>query len=124
MGYPLQSINSIQSFMNTDDVFDIFKYDSPDLIEIKNKSLVLTYLTTLLRIKQQTLLNNNINNSSQQQISYELLNNNSLLKSLISWYEQNETINMNSNDNNKQLFLSSFIDNITNNLSKSKNNYR
>ncbi|CAF1434862.1 unnamed protein product [Didymodactylos carnosus] len=31
---------------------------------------------------------------------------------------------MNSNDNNKQLFLSSFIDNITNNLSKSKNNYR
>ncbi|CAF1350578.1 unnamed protein product [Rotaria sordida] len=69
----IQSINSTQLLLDTDDIFEIFKYDSPDLIEIKSKSYFKisgeyvvkagiknssTYLTTRLKTKQQTLLNN------------------------------------------------------------------
>jgi hypothetical protein len=136
----IQLIDSSQSFLDTNDVFEIFKYDSsdPDLLEIKKKSCFkingeyvvktgiqnsLTYLTALLKTKQNKLMNSNCNNiSNHRQISYELLNNNPLLKSLIDWYEENEHIN--GYNNGKQSFLSSFIDNITNNLSKPTNNYR
>ena len=129
----IQSINSTQSLLDTDDIFEIFKYDSPDLTEIKSKSCFevdgeyvvkvgiknsSVYLTTLLKTKQRTLLNKANNNGNNP------LNNNPLLRTLISWYEQNENMNMNNNRNSEQSFLSSFIDNITNNLSKSKNNYQ
>ncbi|CAF0773297.1 unnamed protein product [Didymodactylos carnosus] len=140
----IQSINSTRSFLNTDDVLEIFKYDSPDLISIKNKSChkmtnghyiikagiqsSLAYLTKLLEIKQdqqQSIMNNDNNNSNEQTLPYEIINNNSMLRSLFSWYEQNENMsNSNSNSNDKQIFLSSFIDNITKNLSKPKHNYR
>ncbi|CAF1542054.1 unnamed protein product [Rotaria sp. Silwood1] len=71
----IQSINSTQSLLDTDDIFEIFKYDSPDLIEIK---------------KKQTLINNsNDSNNNPRQMSNELLNNNPLLKSLINWSKNN-----------------------------------
>ncbi|CAF3579667.1 unnamed protein product [Rotaria sp. Silwood1] len=101
----IQSINSTQSFLDTDDIFEIFKYDSPDLIEIKRKSCFKingeyvvkagiknssTYLITLLKTKQQTLINNsNDSNNNPRQMSNELLNNNPLLKSLINWSKNN-----------------------------------
>ena len=62
----IQSINSTQSLLDTDDIFEIFKYDSPDLTEIKSKScfevdgeyvvkvgikISSVYLTTLLKTK-------------------------------------------------------------------------
>ena len=62
----IQSINSTQSLLDTDDIFEIFKYDSPDLTEIKSKSYFevdgeyvikvgiknsSVYLTTLLKTK-------------------------------------------------------------------------
>ncbi|CAF1092861.1 unnamed protein product [Didymodactylos carnosus] len=102
----IQSINSTRSFLNTDDVLEIFKYDSPDLIGIKNKSChkmtnghyiikagiksSLAYLTKLLEIKQdqqQSIMNNDNNNSNEQTLPYEIINNNSMLRSLFSWYE-------------------------------------
>ncbi|CAF1511775.1 unnamed protein product, partial [Didymodactylos carnosus] len=123
----IRSINSTRSFLNTDDVLQIFKYDSPDLIGIKNKlchkmtnghyiikagiKSSLAYLTKLLEIKQdqqQSIMNNDNNNSNEQTLPYEIINNNSMLRSLFSWYEQNENM---SNSNHKQIFLSSFIDN-------------
>jgi len=134
----IQLIDSTQSFLDTKDVFEIFKYDSPDLFEITTKSCFkiygeyvvkagiknsLTYLTALLKTKQQKLINNN-NNNTHRHISYELLNKNPLLRSLIDWYEENENTNLNNNSDSKQSFLSSFIDNITNNLSRSKRNYQ
>jgi hypothetical protein len=137
----IQSIDSTQSFLDTKDIFEIFKYDSPDLFEIKTKSCFkingeyvvkvgiknnLAYLTALLAKKQQGLINNNDNNNnnSHRQISYELLNKNPLLRSLIDWYEENENTNLNNNSDSKQSFLSLFINNITNNLSRSKRNYQ
>ena len=136
----IQSINSTQSLLDTNDIFEIFKYDSSDLIEIKSKSCFKvndeyvvkveiknssTYLTTLLKTKQRTLLNKTNNNGNNpRQISYELSNNNPLLRTLINSYEQNQNMNMNNNRNSEQLFLSSLIDNITDNLSRSKNNYQ
>ncbi|CAF4647106.1 unnamed protein product, partial [Didymodactylos carnosus] len=133
----IQLIDSTQSFLDTKDIFEICKYDSPDLFEIKTKSCFkingeyvvkvgiknsLTYLTALLKKNQEELINNN--NNSHRQISYELLNKNPLLRSLINWYEENENTNLNNNSDSKQSFLSSFIDNITNNLSRSKRNYQ
>ncbi|CAF4316655.1 unnamed protein product, partial [Rotaria sp. Silwood2] len=133
----IQLIDSTQSFLDTKDIFEIFKYDSPDLFEIKAKSCFkingeyvikagiknsLTYLMKLLKTKQQKLINNNKN--THRQISYELLNKNPVLRSLIDWYEENENTNPNNNSNVKQSFLSSFIDNITNNLSREKRNYQ
>lgn len=136
----IQLIDSTQSFLDTKDVFEIFKYVSPDLFEIKTNSCVkihgecvvkagiknsLTYLTALLKTKQQKLINNN-NNNTHRHISYELLNKHPLLRSLIDWYDANanENENSNNNSNSKQSILSVFIDNITNNLSRSKRNYQ
>ncbi|CAF2078614.1 unnamed protein product [Rotaria magnacalcarata] len=136
----IQSIDSAQSFLDTSDVFEIFKYDIPDLLELKTKSCLkinekyvvkigiknsLTYLTALLKAKQKKLMDDNCNNnSSHRQISYELLNDNPSLKSLIDWYEEKQYTIKNNNSNPKQSFLSSFIDNITKNLARPTNNYQ
>jgi hypothetical protein len=34
----IQSIDSSQSLLDTNDIFEIFKYNSPDLLELKTKS--------------------------------------------------------------------------------------
>ncbi len=88
----IQSIDSSQSFLDTSDVFEIFKYDLPDLLELKTKSCFKineeyavkigiknssTYLTALLKAKQNKLMDDNCNNNSNhRQISYQLLNDN------------------------------------------------
>ncbi len=87
----------------------------------------LTYLTALLKAKQNKLMDNNCNNNSTHRhihVSYELLNDNPSLKSLIDWYEEKQYTIKNNNSNHNQSFLSSFIDNITNNLVKPRNNYQ
>jgi len=95
----IQSIDSSQSLLDTNDIFEIFKYNSSDLLELKTKSRFkindeyvvktriknsLTYLTALLKAKQNMLMDNNCNsNSTHRHTSYELLNDDPSLKSLI-----------------------------------------
>ncbi|CAF4105993.1 unnamed protein product, partial [Adineta steineri] len=61
--------------------------------------------------------------SNHHQVSYELLNNHPSLKSLIDYYEAKQNFTE-SNDNDKQSFLSLFINNLTHNQSRLKNNYQ
>ncbi|CAF1251259.1 unnamed protein product [Adineta steineri] len=61
--------------------------------------------------------------SNHRQVSYELLNNHPSLKSLIDYYEAKQNFTE-SNNNDKQSFLSLFINNLTHNQSRPKNNYQ
>ncbi|CAF5144804.1 unnamed protein product, partial [Rotaria socialis] len=63
-----------------------------------------------------------VGNTNIENRLYDLINRNPLLKSLFSWYDQQQQEEDNGID--QRTFLSSLIDNITNNLSKSKNQYR
>lgn len=137
----IQLIDSTESFLNTNDIFEIFTYDSPDLSELKTKSCFeingeyivkvgiknsLTHLTSLLKKTQKSTISNETDNHdhSHRQISYELLNKHPVLRSLIDWYEENENTNLGDNNDIKQSFLSAFSDNITNNLLRSKRTYQ
>ncbi|CAF4664985.1 unnamed protein product [Rotaria sp. Silwood2] len=134
----IQSINSTQSFINTKDVLAIFQLHCPDLLQIKERLCFklsngnfiikigikssLKYLTAIFKLKQnqnepQARTHGDIISDNRL---HDLINRNALLKSLFSWYNQQQQEN---NINNKT-FLSFFIDNITNNLSKSNNQYR
>ena len=132
----IQLIDSAENFLNTIDIFEIFKYDSEEIDEIKVKSCFkmrngdyviragilnnMTYLKAILRKKfeQHYSFTNNV----QKERYYELIDQNSMLQALIDWCSLNRLTN---NDNNeKQLFISSFIDTIAKNINKSKQSYR
>ena len=134
----IQSINSTQSFINTKDPLTIFQLDCPDLLSIKerlcfklsNGNFVikigiessLKYLTAIFKLKQKQnerqtgIVGDNISNSRLS----ALINRNLLIKSLFCWYNQQQQ----EPSIYDETFLSSAIDNITNNLSKSSNQYR
>ncbi|CAF1928949.1 unnamed protein product [Rotaria magnacalcarata] len=141
-----------ENFLNTTDIFEIFKYDSEELDEIKHQSCyklkngdyivrtgVKNNMNYLKEIFVKKLEEHRISSSSfQQDISKELMNKNPLLRSLITWYSHNANVlkninvnnshNNNNNDNSSSnnnssinnLFISSFIDTIANNIVKSK----
>ncbi|CAF1245709.1 unnamed protein product [Rotaria sordida] len=132
----IQMIDSAENFLNTNDIFDIFNYDSDDIDAIKSKSCFkmkdgqyivrtgvlnnMTYLKTVLKKKfeEQHIFLNNL----QKEKIYELINRNPILQSLIAWYSRNEFANNDINKNHS--FMSSFIDTITKNIVKQKQNYR
>ncbi|CAF4032409.1 unnamed protein product [Rotaria sp. Silwood1] len=133
----IQSIDSAENLMTTTDVFDVFKYESPQLLDIQNKYFFkmqdgqylvktgiknsLLYVLKLLRSKkeeQEPLLNNN----QQEQIDNNFINNHPLLRSLILWYQS--TDNIRDDNDHKHSFLKIFIDNIICNISKSSNHFR
>ncbi|CAF1621495.1 unnamed protein product [Rotaria sordida] len=132
----IQMIDSAQNFLNTVDVFEIFKYDSEEIDNIKTKSCFkmrngeyiirtgvlnnMTYLKTILKKKIEE--QHSFTNDLQKERYYELIDQNSMLQSLIDWYSQNQFTNNYSNK--KHLFVSSFIDTITKNIVKSKQGYR
>ncbi|CAF1133516.1 unnamed protein product [Didymodactylos carnosus] len=130
----IQLIDSTQALMNSTDLFDIFLYNSPKINCLRDKvyfrtengdyilksgiTTNLSLLRNLLNAKKEEQQNSHYN-QQQEQISINLINNNPMLKSLFRWYEQNEKV-----ENKEQTFLKTFIDTITNNLTKSPNNYR
>jgi hypothetical protein len=132
----IQLINSAENFLHTSNVFDVFKYDSEDIDEIKLKSCFkmrngeytirtgvlnnMKYLETVLKKKLEE--HSIVPNKLQKQKYDQLINQNPMLQSLIAWYLHNEC-NNNNNDKN-HLFTSSFIDTITRNVIKSKHGYR
>ncbi|CAF2998450.1 unnamed protein product [Rotaria sp. Silwood2] len=134
----IQSINSAENLIATDDIFDVFKYDSEELIDIKNKHFFklqngqylvktgiknsLLYILKLLKVKkeeQESLLNNN---NHEEQLDTKFIINHPLLRSLVSYYKYTDHIKNNNDD--KRSFLKIFIDNIANNLSQSNNHFR
>ncbi|CAF1460343.1 unnamed protein product [Rotaria sp. Silwood1] len=132
----IQLIDSAQNLLNTTDVFEIFKYDSEEINDIKTRSCFkmrngeyiirtgvlnnMIYLKTTLKKKFEE--QHHFTNDLRKERYYELINQNSLLQSLIDWYSQNQFTNNCSNK--KHLFMLSFIDTITKNIVKSKQNYR
>ncbi len=64
----------------------------------------------------------NVPNNLQKEKYYDLINQNPMLQSLVTWYLHNQSTNNNSDKNH--LFTSSFIDTITKNIVKSKQGYR
>jgi len=127
----IQLIDSAENLLHTNDIFDIFKYDSEDLEEIKLKSCFkmrngeyivrigvtnnMKYLKMLLKKKLEE--KNSLTNHFQKEQYYQLINQNPILQSLITWYLHNES---NNNGDKNHLFTSSFIDTITKNIIKSK----
>jgi hypothetical protein len=130
----IQFIDSAETLLNSSNLFNIFQYNSPEINGLRNKvcfkmdngdyivkSGILTnlsLLTDLLNKKKEQLLNPN-QNEDEEHISIDLINNNPLLRSLLTWYKQSEKVTR-----NEQTFLAKFIDTITNNLTKSPNHYR
>jgi hypothetical protein len=137
----LQYINSTKSLLRTENVFNVFSIACNDshLLNIKKKvgfqlddgtfvvkdgvKSNMNYLLKLLEEKQQELILKNTDNNNHkvnQQIPFDLISNNPLLKSLISYYEKLD----NTNNRTEESFLQSFINNVTSNLYKSSNRYR
>ncbi|CAF1561894.1 unnamed protein product [Didymodactylos carnosus] len=115
----IQSINSTEILMSTDDVFDVFKLDSPQFDEMKEKHFFklrngqyvvkpgiassLSFLTKLLQAKQEEQ-QSSTDDGDQQERTNDFINNHPLLKSLVSWYQHNDT------DNNKNACKHSLFD--------------
>ena len=72
------------------------------------------------KLKQKKLLLDNDDEPRNIHITDEFLDKHPLLKSLIKWYEQNDS----EKSNKAKAFLSSFIDNLTVNLNQPSNNFR
>ncbi|CAM4822591.1 unnamed protein product [Rotaria magnacalcarata] len=105
----IQLIDSTKVFVNSNNLFDIFQYSSPEINCLRDKMHFRTE-------KEQQNLNFN---QQQEQTYSNIISNNPLLKSLFDWYEHNDTTN-----NNEPTFLTTFIGCIVKNLNKPSNNYR
>jgi len=130
----IQLIDSTEVFVNSNNLFDIFQYSSPEINCLRDKihfktengdyiiksgiTTNLSSLTNLLNEKKKEQQNLNFNQQQEETYS-NIINNNPLLKSLFHWYEHNDTT-----ENNEPTFLTTFIDCIVSNLNKSSNNYR
>ncbi|CAF3373776.1 unnamed protein product [Rotaria sp. Silwood2] len=113
-------IDSAQKFLNTDDIFEIFKYDSEEIDKIKHQSCFklkngdyivragiqnnMNYLRELLKRKLEEQCSATI--SYQEEAIKDVINKNPLLRSLIAWYLQNEhllnksNVSVNNHNNN------------------------
>ncbi|CAM2719861.1 unnamed protein product [Rotaria socialis] len=132
----IQLIDSTEALMKTNNILDMFQYDSPDINRLRNKicfstvngdyvlrsgvKAILLLLTNILNEKRKQLENSIIyQHQEQEQIYSKIINQNPLLESLINLYRQNDTLH-----DNESGFLKLFIDCIMKNLNKSSNNYR
>lgn len=135
----IQMINSARKLLNTADVFAFFQIESEETDAIKAESCfksksghyivkpgIQTGLSNLINLLQQRFKQDNFlslnqkDEIEQNHITIELINRHPLLKSLMKWYQENDS----ENDKEKHEFLLSFIDNITCNLKRSSNRFR
>ncbi|CAM4842019.1 unnamed protein product [Rotaria magnacalcarata] len=102
----IQSINSTQSFINTENALSIFQLNIPELSLIKERSCFklsngdfvtkigiengLKYLTSIIKLKQNEQQARMVGNTNIENRLYDLINRNPLLKSLFSWYDQQQ----------------------------------
>ncbi|CAF1481283.1 unnamed protein product [Rotaria sp. Silwood1] len=130
-------INSARKLLSTPDVFAFFQIESEETDKIKAESCFksktgqyfvkpgiqtsLSYLIKLLnqKLKEELTLNEN-NETRDTFISNEFIDKHPLLKSLIRWYQQNDS----ENNNKANRCLTMFIDNVVFNLTQSSNNFR
>jgi hypothetical protein len=135
----IQLINSARKLLNTADVFAFFQIESEETDDLKAeccfksktgqyivKPGVQTSLSNLVkllkqRLKQEQELILNGNNETQHKcITDEFIDKHPLLKSLIKYYQLNDS----ANNNKTNEFLTLFIDNLVFNLTQSSNNFR
>lgn len=128
----IQLISSTQSLLRTNNIFEIFNLNCPALSEMRRKTCFqlddgsflvqsglknnLNHLLNLLRGKEQQLTSANSkdeehderNETEKKQALFDLVNEQPLLKSIVQWYEQDQS---KSNDT-KQSFLQPFSKNL------------
>ena len=131
----IQMIDSANNLLNTNDVFDIFKYDSEEIDDIKTKACFkmrngeyiirtgvlnnMEYLKTILKKKFIEQHRDTVN--LQKETYYDLINQNPMLQALLDWYSRNQYTNSNNNSN---LFMSSFVNAMTKNAVQPKRSHR
>ncbi|CAF1686075.1 unnamed protein product [Rotaria magnacalcarata] len=89
---------------------------------IRRNPLILVSFHIRSEQQQQKQIKTSSNADSNPSLSFDFINKYPLLKKLIIWYQR--VSNENEADENKDKFLNHFIDTITDNLTKSKNNFR
>ena len=134
----IQLINSARKLLNTTDAFLFFQIESTETDLIKRRSCFksrtgqyivkpgirvgLFHLIKLLKLKakqEQCSISDEVAESSGEYVTEDFQKRHPLLKSLIKWYKQSDSI-----DSKKHQFLTSFIDNLVNNLPLSPNRFR
>lgn len=130
----IQCIDSAQVLINSQDPFDIFKYDSPDINALREKVYFKTttgcfVLKPGIEVNYNGLLNSlklNVqpmkkaeDNEEEQHKYQRLFTDYPILESLFNWY----AVNPDAKTQN-HTFLASFIDTIVKNLNKHPNRYR
>jgi hypothetical protein len=134
--FRVQSIDTTRTLLRMNNVFAVLDIDCRELDDLREKvRFNLTdgttiikpgvinnvhFIINLLRFKEQKLREKEKNVINEKDMLYKLVQDNPLLKSLMLWYQTNETFSFTG----KQTFLVIFIDNITSNLSRQMNNYR
>ncbi|CAF4468884.1 unnamed protein product, partial [Rotaria sp. Silwood2] len=135
----IQMINSAGKLLNTPDVFAFLRIDSEEIDAIKIESCFkskngqfiikpgiksgVSYLVKLLQetLKEERELASNENNETHQKyINNDFIDKHPLLKSKIEWYQVNGL----NNTNKTNAFLTSFIDNLISNCTRSPNHFR
>ncbi|CAF4104475.1 unnamed protein product [Rotaria sp. Silwood2] len=135
-----QSITSTQSLIRNPNIFEIFNMNCSEssflmirersCFQLDNGTFIvkiglinnLNCLLEFLKQQQQKQIKTSSNADSNPSLSFDFINKYPLLKKLIIWYQR--VSNENEADENKDKFLNHFIDTITDNLTKSKNNFR
>jgi hypothetical protein len=135
----IRKITSVQSLLRTPDIFEFMNYPSVYLDEIKEKvAFRLTngeykikcrikadvdlFLQSLIHINdklsQSKLIQSDVDRGLY--ISEDLLLKHPVLSSLVKFYSREQD----NIDQNSMLFLNSFMDNLLQNLSRTKSSYR
>lgn len=134
-----QSITSTQSLIRYPNIFDIFnmKCSEPDFLSIRKMSCLeledgqfivkvglinnLNYLLDFLK-QQQNKISEDSYMDVDSNLTFDFINKHPLLKNLVLWYQRIGSEGIINTDKNG--FLIDFINTITNNLTKSSNNFR
>ena len=135
-----QSITSTQSLIRNPNIFEIFSMNcsEPSFLMIRERSCFqldngafivkiglinnLNCLLEFLKQQQQKQIKTSSNGDPYSSLSSDFINKYPLLKKLIIWYQRVD--NENEDDQNNNTFLKHFIDTLTDNLTKSSNNFR
>ncbi|CAF1168333.1 unnamed protein product [Rotaria sp. Silwood1] len=135
-----QSITSTQSLIRNPNIFEIFNMNCSEssflmirersCFQLDNGTFIvkiglinnLNCLLEFLKQQQQKQIKTSSNEYSNSSLSFDFINKYPLLKKLIIWYQRVD--NENEGDQNNNTFLKHFIDTITDNLTKSSNNFR
>jgi hypothetical protein len=130
----LQLINAARKLLNTPDVFAFFHIESEETDSIKIESCFKSrtgqyivkkgiqtdrsYFIKLLqqKLQQEREVPPSIDDDGQiEYVNEEFLSRHPLLKALVKWYQQNDS----ETGGKTNIFLVSFIDNLTSNLKRS-----